>query len=361
MDRRVVISFISSLALCSSIATGADTAAARDRIESERSGMEPAQSSELPRPVPDPAARARALAMMGATGLLLVPESTNDRVMAFDPITGDLLTPDFVPADPAHLATPIHAVLNTCTLPTILVSDQINDVVQSYDLTGSYLGVFAPAGGPNPAILDNIRGMWTEQGYVLLVTVGGGVNADAVAAFDPLTGVSAGNFVANGAGGLASPFDTLVRWDVPDVLVAGINSDAIHRYDVSGAFLGNLAPIDSFPEQIALAANGNVLVANFSGTQEGVVEFQADGTYVGTYNPAALGGYRGVYELPNGNILTTTGTGVYEIDRAGNLVDTKISGVGARFIQYVLADAALLYADDFEIGILSSCWHAAVP
>ena len=30
---------------------------------------------------------------------------------------------------------------------SILVSDQIDDVVQEYDLDGNYIGVFAPAGG----------------------------------------------------------------------------------------------------------------------------------------------------------------------------------------------------------------------
>ena len=61
----------------------------------------------------------------------------------------------------------------------------------------------------------------------------------------------------------------------------------------------------------------------------------AAGALVGVYNPATLTGYRGVYELPNGNILTTTATGVHEINRSGNLVETKISGVSARYIELI--------------------------
>jgi uncharacterized repeat protein (TIGR01451 family) len=76
-------------------------------------------------------------------------------------------------------------------------------------------------------------------------------------------------------------------------------------------------------------------VADFLGTEEGVIEYTAAGVLVDIYNPAAVGGNRGVYELGNGNILTTNGSGVYEIDRSGNLVDTKISGVSARFITFV--------------------------
>ena len=45
------------------------------------------------------------------------------------------------------------------SLSRILVSDQVKDVVQEYDLEGNYLGVFAPAGGVDNAILDNIRGI----------------------------------------------------------------------------------------------------------------------------------------------------------------------------------------------------------
>lgn len=303
-------------------------AMAQSEVEQERLGLEDEKVGQFP--TPDPVARTRAISFLGVTGLLLIPESTNDRVMAFDPMTGDLIDPDFIPADPDNLSTPIHAVAGFDG-NTILISDQLEDVVQAYDLDGNYLGVFAPAGGVNTAVLDNIRGIATS-GNMLLVSVGGGGNADAIAAFDD-TGANQGNFVANGAGGLVSPFDVFERDS--DFLVGGITSDAIHRYDPSGAYIDDLSPLDSFPEQIAEAANGNVLVANFTGSQEGVVELTATGTLVGVYNPPSIGGYRGVYELPNGNILTTNGGGVHEIDRAGNLVETKIDGVSARFISFL--------------------------
>jgi cysteine-rich repeat protein len=264
-------------------------------------------------------------------GLLLVPESTNKRVMAFDPATGALVNADFVPADATHLSTPICAILNA-DATRILVSDQINDVVQAYDLNGTYVGVFAPAGGADTSILDNIRGIALRPNGNLLVTVGGGTNTDAVAEFDT-TGAHLGNFVAAAAGGLGSPFDVLLLPDRDTWLVGGINSDMIHRYGLTGAPLTALAGIDGFPEQIARAANGNVLVANFSGTQEGVVELTADGALVDVHTAPGLGGYRGVWELANGNLLTTTGTGVHEINRMGNLVQTKMSGVSARFIE----------------------------
>ena len=261
---------------------------------------------------------------------LLIPESTNKRVMAFDPATGNLIDADFIPADDVNLSTPVCAILSS-TDDSILVADQIEDVVQEYDLEGNYIGVFAPAGGVNTAILDNIRGISLRDNGNLLVTVGSGANADAVAEFDT-DGNYLGNFVANGAGGLDSPFDVTL---IGNWMVGGITSDAIHMYDATGAYLSDLTAIDSFPEQVAEAGNGNILVGNFSGSQQGVVEFQTYGTLVGVYAPASLGGYRGAYELPNGNILTTTGDGVHEIDRSGNLVETKVSGVSARFIELI--------------------------
>jgi uncharacterized repeat protein (TIGR01451 family) len=274
----------------------------------------------------------RALELLSTAGLLLMPDSTADRVMAFDPVTGNLVDPDFIPPDPVNLSTPVNAILSASG-DSILVSDQIKDVVQAYDLNGSYLGVFAPAGGPDPTILDNIRGIALRPNGNLLVTVGSGTNANAVAEFDT-SGNYLGNFVAIGAGGLGSPFDVYLRGG--DWIVGGINSDALHRYDLNGAYIANLAAINTFPEQIAQAANDNVLVANFSGTEEGIVEYLPDGTLVGVYNAGTLGGYRGVYELPNGNLLVTTGTGVYEIDRVGTLVDTKVTGVSGRFLELVV-------------------------
>ncbi len=64
----------------------------------ERSGVDGLSPTAS---TPDPAAHAAAYRLLLTTGLLLVPDSTNDRVMAFDPTTGNLVDADFIPADPA--------------------------------------------------------------------------------------------------------------------------------------------------------------------------------------------------------------------------------------------------------------------
>ncbi len=284
-------------------------------------------------PERDPAAATQAAKILyGGVGLLLIPDWTNDRVMAFDPTTGNLVDADFIPSDPTNLSSPKNAILSA-NGNSILVADQLEDVVQEYDLNGNYLGVFAPAGGPNTAILDNILGIALRPNGNLLVTVTGGSNQDSVAEFDT-AGNYLGNFIAIGSGGIDGPFDIYQR--SADWLVSSINSNDVNRFDLTtGAFVSELAPISDFPQQLAEAGNDNVLIGNFSGTQEGVVELTPDGTVVDIYNPPAVGGNRGVYELPNGNILTTNGSGVYEIDRSGNLVDTKISGMSAQYIELI--------------------------
>ncbi|MDZ7740557.1 MAG: hypothetical protein U5Q03_02040 [Bacteroidota bacterium] len=249
--------------------------------------------------------------------------------MAFDPTSGDLVDADFIPADPANLSAPIQAILNH-DATGILVSDQINDVVQEYDLDGNYVGIFAPAGGANTSIMDNLRGICLRPNGNLLVSTGSGTNAGACPEFDT-DGNYLGVFLpATGP----SAFD-VIRLVDNTFMTGDIEADALYTYDATGSLTGTFTSINTFPEQIFQTGSGNILVGNFSGTEEGVVEYNSSGTLINIYNPPTLGEYRGAYELPNGNILTTNGSGVHEIDRSGNLVETKISGVSARFITLV--------------------------
>ena len=268
-------------------------------------------------------------------GLLLIPESTNKRVMAFDPINGDLIDANFIPADPVNLATPIEAGLHPDG-NSILVSDQIKDGLIQYDLNGNFMGWFAPAGGQNNTILDNVRGWGLKADGSILVTNNGTAtnNPDCVAQFDAL-GNYVGNFIANGSGGLDSPFDVIYRPNFDDYLVTTSTSNAAHQYDNAGNYLGNLITGINFLEQICETPSGNLLVAGFS-TPSGVYEYTSNGTYVGYYG--LYTGLRGVYELGNGNILLTNGNGVYEINRNNTLVSVKIEGVSGRFITFVEGD-----------------------
>jgi hypothetical protein len=248
-----------------------------------------------------------------AEDVLLIPESSDDGVMKFDPMTGAFLG-YIIPPDPDHLSTPIDTEVNASG---ILVCDQIEDAVQLYSMAGVFLQTFASG-------IDNTRGMAEYDGK-LYCTAG---NADAIVHFDFETGTPLGDFIPTGSGGLDSPFDILFRAD--DVLIPSINSDDILRFGLDGTPLGVFAANMPFGEQMAMASNGNVLCADF--TRDEIVEFLPDGTEIGAY--PGVNGPRGCYELADGNILTTNGSGVFVVARDGSgVIATWYEGVSARFIQ----------------------------
>jgi hypothetical protein len=262
-----------------------------------------------------------------AVSFLLFVESTNDKVWALDAVTGDVINASYIPPDAVNLSTPIQARLTPAG--KITISDQLTDGVYLYDTTGTALGIFAPAGGVNTSILDNVRGH-IYRGNDLLVTVASGTNADCVARFDA-SGNYTGNFIAIGAGGLDGPWDILFR--TSDVLVSTDASDAIHRYDLNGTYLDNfyVGPSTSaFFEQMVELSNLNIAVADF-GVGGGIRVLSPTGTLITVLGFVTAN--RGVYALPNGNYLTTNAAGLFEVNPVdGDTVRQIISGVAGRFI-----------------------------
>ncbi|HVP09773.1 MAG TPA: thrombospondin type 3 repeat-containing protein [Phycisphaerae bacterium] len=298
-----------------------------------------------------------ARSMLASVGLLLVPDSANHRIMAFDPQRGNLIDPDFIPSDPVNLPAPGAAILNW-DQQSILVSDDSVDVVQRYDLDGHFLGTFAPAGGANPNIMADPRGMVFKPNGHLLVCVAGGANANAVAEFDA-AGNFAGDFVANGLGGLDTPMDLHLRADGV-LMVSGSMSFAVHLYDQIGGYLGNFcaAPTGRYelPVQIIETKDGHVLVGHEVfpagvSLERGILEYKPDGTRIARLAPPSIAGIYGLCELGNGNLLVTAEAqvrttykqddgGVFEMDRAGHIVDTKLAALPVLgLIKYAVQDA----------------------
>lgn len=311
---RALLLFLFGLALSPNVT-------AQNAVEIEASGLEAAATTPPPphQPLPE--------ALGGGTAVLMIPESTNDNVIVLDATTGDLLSTAFL-ADNTGLSTPINAVPSV-TGSGILICDQIADAVYQYSGTGEALGLFAPAGGVNTAILDNVRGC-TTSGQDFWVTSAGSAN-NAVASFSS-AGVYQGNLIDPGVGGLDGPFDVLLFDN--DLLVSSINSDNILRYTRAGAFLSVFAAGVPFTEQLAESAAGNVLAAEF--TNNVINEYPpAGGTPLASYSFPGLGGFRGVYELPSGNLIVTTGTGVHEVQRPSTVVRTIVADVSARFVERI--------------------------
>ncbi|HMQ67798.1 MAG TPA: hypothetical protein PKA90_02640 [Ignavibacteria bacterium] len=270
--------------------------------------------------------------------VLMIPESSRDRVFIFDSFNGDLIDSNFIPTSSIQLSTPIHA-LQRVNGTDILVSDQISDVVQRFDQSGIYQSVFAPSGGLNNSILDNIRGMAYRPNNNLLVTVGSGLSTNTIQEFD-LSGNSLGSFITTG---ITSPFGILYLQNNILVSCSSAPND-VANYDLNGNFI---APFHSstnlnFAEQMIELDNKNIVVAGFS-LPSGLVILDSAGNYIRTLN--VVTGNRGVYLLGNGHYLTTSGTAVYELDSAsGSVIRTIVGSTGFsfRFIsEYELVEPSL--------------------
>ena len=257
---------------------------------------------------------------------LLIPEWTNDKVYAFDSQTGDLIDPDFIPTSNPTLQSPRHAFESPWG--TIMVADQISDAVQEFDTSGVFIRTYAPAGGPNPGILDNIRGVFFRPDKKLLVTVGSGANQNTIQLFDT-GGVSLGAFIP--VGSLNSPFYIIQR-NSEYLIGNSSGTNDVQKYDLSGTFLSTFISSSSlaFPQQMIKLADGIIAICGFS-SPSGLVFFDSAGSYLNTFN--SITGNRGVYKLGNGNYLTTNGTGVHEIDdTTGALIRTIATASNFQFI-----------------------------
>ncbi len=266
--------------------------------------------------------------------LLMIPDWTYDRVYAFDYNTGDLVDTAFIHSNYPYLQSPKHALQRTKT--RILVSDQLADAVQEYDTNGLFVRTFTQGGN-----LDNIRGIAFRPNRNLLVTVYSGTNQNTIQEFDT-AGISVGTFIGTN---LNSPFAILYR--TGDILVTNSSgTEDVNRFNFSGGFINSLIYNQlNFPQQIIELDDGNLALCEFSGTGSGIKIYTSTGTLITTLS--GVTGNRGVFRLPNGNYLTTNGTGVHEIDdTTGALVQTKATGSNFQYIS--------VFDPDFAVGIENS-------
>jgi len=247
---------------------------------------------------------------------LMMPDSTNNRIALFDPFNGSLVNSSYFALAGG---TPIHAMQ---VGSEVWVSEQVGDRVSRWSLTGTSLG--AITGG-----LDNIRGM-EQVGSTVYVTNSGTANSAPGAALVMYD--MAGNPLGNFATALApSPFGALSHQGALLVSSSSANDD-IHRYGLAGADLGtfhNSASV-AFMEEMDHATNGDVLCGAFSTNV--VARFDpTTGALISTF-PAS--GARGVWQLGNGNIMWTSGTGVFVFDVTAQQ-STQVYAGGGRFIDIV--------------------------
>jgi hypothetical protein len=285
----------------------------------------------------------------GGEKYLMITDWTFDRVYLFNSVNGDLIDTAFISYSNPMLQSPKHA-LQLFNGRQIIVSDQISDLVQRFDTSGSYVGFFAPAGGVNNAILDNIRGIRFRPNRNLLVTVASGASQNTIQQFDT-AGNHLGVFIS---GNLNSPFDILLRQG--DMLISNSSgTNKITKFTHDGVFISAFysGSSISFPQQMMKLANGNVVVAGFS-TPSGLIILDSTGNYIRSLT--GVTGNRSVYLLDNGHYLTTNGTGVHELDSTtGSLVRTVVAGANFQYISEYIpglilsASNSTLIASEFDL------------
>ena len=269
---------------------------------------------------------------MAQDSVLLVLDSSNDTVAAFDPDNGALLDPAFIDLAPFDAGTPkgIAQVGDE-----IWVSDQIRDRVDRFTLDGAYIDFFGgqvPDGG-----LDNLRGVNVIGDEVWVFNAGtqNGAPGNAIVRVDPATATIIGNIPLGGSPWFALPYNG-------EVLVTIGNQ--IDRYDEAGNFLGQFFAAGqlSFLQQMDETSAGTVLVGAFS-PPSGVWEISQDGGLLDVISGTAGSGARAGWELGNGTIMWTNGAGVNISDPVTGATTNVLAGSG-QFIT-LLGDADTCYAD----------------
>lgn len=256
------------------------------------------------------------LAAVGsAQTVLMMPDSTNNRLVTFDAFNGNLINSNLF-----GLAggTQIHAMQ---VGNEIWVSEQVGDRISRWSHNGTSLG--AISGG-----MDNVRGMGLIGNTVYLTNGGAGngsPGASAVLMFGT-NGASLGNFLTPNA---PSPFGVLAHQGGMLVSSSSANDD-IHRYSLTGTPGGTFHNSTSlnFAEQMDHALNGDILVAGF--TTGGIMRLDPNtGAVISTSGPAS--GLRGIKQLGNGNIMYTTSAGAFVFNTVTG-GSTQVYAGGGRYI-----------------------------
>ncbi len=239
---------------------------------------------------------------------LLIPESTNDRVIAVNAFDGSLVNPNFLDVGLAASnagvsSTPIE-VLEVGN--EFWVSDQVADRIWRFDAAGAAIGAIT-----SPE-LNNIRGMEVVGNTVYVAQGSAGATfGEGLVTVDVATASVTGIF--NGRLDDDVSYQD-VKFFNGELLVTNSDTgnDGIDRYLPDGTYLGTLVTSDGvngidFPQQINVrGSNGNLIVGGFS-LPSGVYEYMPDGTFVGIVAGDPFGP-RAAYELGNGGIAWTNGT-----------------------------------------------------
>ncbi|MBV7267957.1 T9SS type A sorting domain-containing protein [Winogradskyella luteola] len=234
---------------------------------------------------------------------IAVAQSSRDVVILLDPNDGSLIDNDFIDLTAFGAGTPkdILQVSNE-----LWITDQIEDRIDRFDLTGSYISTIDSSVG-----LDNVRGLASVNGEVWVCNAGtnNGAPGNAIIRFD-----TAGNLLGNFST-TNSPFDVVDTGT--EAIIGFINTDSIERFDYSGNSLSVITTTVDFPQQIQYnETDVSIYVAAFSAPR-GVYEFNIPSGNQDYYLDIGVS-LRGIIELDNGNLLASGGSGLYTVNTTTN-------------------------------------------
>jgi len=260
--------------------------------------------------------------LLAQNSVLLVPDSGYNKVWAFSPFDGSVVTTDFIPAD-GNMSQPIQAIPSGTG--TIIVTDEVQKAVFEYSPTGTYIRTLASG-------LVNCYAACVKNGSVFVTSGFSTGSVGGVIYQVPLDG---------------SPFTVFSNW-------AGIGDPrGIQPYG-DGFLVGNsidddieivgptgvVAPfplVDSdgltnidFPQQIHDIGKGNWMAVGFS-RPSGIFFYDNEGILFRSYQSELATVPRGAYILGNGNILYTGGTRVEVLDTQSLVTTTVVNLAGASF------------------------------
>jgi hypothetical protein len=241
-----------------------------------------------------------------------MPDSTNNRLVAFNPVDGAVLNSNMFALGGG---TPVHAIQ---VGSEIWVSEQLGDRVSRWSFNGDFLGAITG--------LDNVRGMALigNTVYVTNAGTGNGAPGNAVVMYST-SGALLGSINANALA--PSPFGLAHQGGI--LVSSSSANDDIHRFTLTGTSIGtfhNSATLN-FVEQLAFASNGSILAAGFTSNNVAFLD-PNNGNIVSSFT---AGGVRGVFQLGNGNILWTSGAGTSVYDVTTGTSRLVYAG-GGRFI-----------------------------
>ena len=263
--------------------------------------------------------------------VLLAVDTRLNRVMTLDPGTGAVLNANFITdansATTYDFQTPRAAIQVNNEIWVTDQSPSINAIYR-FNLQGGYVGSIGGnvAGGG----LSNVRGIRFIDGVVYAVNAGtdNGAPGAAIVRIAP-NGTILGSFSTLASSGTigASP------WDIVSyggrLLVSDGTSRALQQYNADGSWFGSFsAAINNIPAQMFVRANGNLLLAA-NGSQPlasfGLYELGSNGAVISSWTGTPGLGVRGVAELGNGRYLineaggASAARGLGTIDPAGAL------------------------------------------